>query len=249
MPDFYYQIKGKKYLGQFYGSGFSENWVFPPIFSGKVIAADKKEAKVLIEEEYGKQFPLRVLKKDLDSNEFLLKIEDMTGKNYLAQLFEERPCKECKSTFRRIDLYNDPNTRYKGTEYCCDACKERAYERQRFELSESMFSEAGNVPCIYKITNRTTGQCYIGQTIQSFTLRWWQHIKWGKTDCKFHKAMQESKITDWIFEVIEIIESKDKLNDREGYWIKFYNSVNGGYNTVRMSTEDTEQMKLTEVTE
>lgn len=245
MVDFYYQIKGKEGEKSDMGYSFS-NWSFPPIFSGKVSANDKKEAKKIIEEEYGKRFPLRVLLKDLDSNDFLLKITDMEKHPYLKALFEEMECTECKNKFRRIDLYNDRNVHYKGTEYCSDSCKDKAYERNRLEINDSMFNEAGNVPVIYKITNRITNKCYIGQTVQSFTLRWWQHIKWGKSDCKFHNAMKNSKLTDWLFEVIDIV-SKDKLDEKEAYYIKKFNSINKGYNTVKVITADKSQTNLCEV--
>src|ERR1035437_9000511 len=96
---FYYQIKGK--LGEpqagFYGG--SSNWSFPPIFSGKVEAADKKEAKIKIEEEYQKKFQIRDLAKDLDSNEFLLKIDEIKEGSHYSQLFELQKCKQCDNTF------------------------------------------------------------------------------------------------------------------------------------------------------
>ena len=233
---FYYQIKGK--------SGESDysfgNWAFPPIFSGRVFAKDKKEAKKIIEEEYHRKFPLRVLSKDLGNHEFLLKIDDMEKNEYLKALFEERKCKECKQKFRRIDIYNDSNVRYKGTEYCSDSCKDKAYERARYEINESMFNESGNVPVIYKITNNVTNKCYIGQTIQSFTLRWWQHIKWGKSDCKFHEAIRNSKLTDWKFEVIDIVASKEKLDEREAFYMNYYDSISGGYNTAKVEVKPNE---------
>ncbi len=241
--EFYYQIKGKEGKDSDMGYSYS-NWSFPPIFSGKVLAENKKEAKKIIEEEYNKKFPLRVLSKDLDNNEFLLKITDMDTNPFLKELFIEKECKECKNKFRRIDLYNDANVRYKGIEYCSDSCKDKAYEKTKFEISDSMFNEAGNVPVIYKITNTKTNMCYIGQTVQSFTLRWWQHIKWGQSDCKFHKAMQNSKLTDWIFEVIDVPKSKEELNEKEAYYIKKFDSINKGYNTVKLITVDKSQTNL-----
>ena len=245
MTDFYYSIKGKADPDNLSMS----NWVFPPIFSGMVSAANKKEAKKFIEAEYGKSFPLRVLTKDLESNEFLLKIEDMSGKSYLYDLFEEKVCKVCTKKFRRIDLYNDTNTKYKGTEYCSDRCSQIGYEQRREEFSEAMCEANGNLPVIYKITNKATGKCYIGQTIQSFTLRWWQHIKWGMSDCKFHTAMQNSKVTDWIFEVIEICKSKEELNERESYHIRQNNSIHNGYNTAKVGDHepDKNQKEIFEV--
>ena len=244
--EYYYQIKGKDGKNT-YGIYGSSNWGFPPIFSGKVTANDRKEAKEIIENEYGKKFPLRVLSKDLENNEFLLRITEMQDNPYLRSIFNERECIECKQKYRRIDLYNDINEKYKGTEYCSESCKEKAYEKRRFETSESMFDNddgSNNVPVIYKITNRTTNMCYVGQTTQSFTLRWWQHIKWGKSDCKFHDAIKKSKLTDWIFEVIEVLNSKEKLDEREAYYIKEFESIKKGYNTMKVNHETGRQNTL-----
>lgn len=232
--DFYYQIKGKQGKDQCYGAGFSDNWVFPPIFSGKISAIDKKEAKILIEDEYKKKFPLRVLKKDIDSNDFLLSIKDMTNNEYLKGLFESQECEECQMTFRRIDLYNNSNERYKGDCFCSDSCKSINYERKRVVEFNKNVDFYSAIPVIYKITNKKTSKCYIGQTNQSFTLRWWQHIKWGKSDCKFHEEMRSSNITDWTFEVIHICKTSDELDERESYYIREFDSINNGYNTVKV---------------
>lgn len=236
MKEFYYQIKGKKSETQ---SSLS-NWVFPPIFSGKVEAEDKQEAKKLIEEEYGRQFPLRVLSKDLDSNEFLLNIEDMTNNYHAQSLFEKKvcQCEGCNKTFRRIDKYNDLNLEYKNSTYCSDECTKLEAERKRYEVTESQIDNWSNVPVIYKITNKRTNLCYIGQTMQSFTLRWWQHIKWGRTDCKFHNAMKASDITDWTFEVVEIVLDTKLLSIREAYHINLHDSIENGYNSVNVNSQN-----------
>jgi len=231
LTEFYYQIKGKAGVG----NQSLSCWTFPPIFSGKVSAKNKAEAKEMIEKEYHKKFPLRVLHKDIDNNEFLLKIEDMTDNDYLKSLFEKRECIECKTKFRRIDLYNNANVIYKGDKFCSDSCKQTYYERERAENFEQNQGFYDSIPVIYKITNKNNNKVYIGQTTQSFTLRWWQHIKWGVSDCKFHKAMRESKVTDWTFEVIEVVKDKSKLDERESYYIKQFDSIKEGYNTRRLT--------------
>ena len=105
---------------------------------------------------------------------------------------------------------------------------------------------------IYKITNKHNGLCYIGQTIRSFTLRWWEHIV-RPSNCKFHSALKDSKISDWIFEVVEVIPSgnKEKLDERESYWIRHYNSINNGFNTVKVGNyvPDNSQKLIEEVSQ
>lgn len=239
MKEFYYQIKGrtgeKQSSGGFFGSG---NWSFPPIFSGKVEAKDKKEAKKLIEEEYGREFPMRVLKKDLDSNEFLLSIKEITDQR-TKKLFEIQPCSHCGTEFRVIDLYNDANTHTNS--FCSDKCANDSRELRRIEYNENYHMNGNHLPVIYKITNKITDMCYVGKTNQAFTLRWYQHFFQG-SGTKFHEAIKEHTIENWLFEVIEIvkIESGDFKNrdeadkfiiEREQYWIKTYNTIEKGYNS------------------
>ncbi len=122
MPEYYYQIKRKRLESETDYFGTS-NWGFPPVFSGKVEAVDKKLAKNIIDEDYGKKFPLRVLSKDIDSNEFLLSIEEIKEGSHIQRLFEKQSCTHCQNTFYVIDKYNDPNVDNKSFDFCSDKCK------------------------------------------------------------------------------------------------------------------------------
>lgn len=244
MKEFYYQIKGKK--GEEDLSGF--NWVFPPIFTGKVVAKDKKEAKEVINEEYGKKFPLRVLRDDLESNEFLLSIEEIKPDSHISKLFELQKCEQCENTFYVIDKYNDANCRNKGFTFCSEKCREDNGKVAQFRRMDQGALIDGAVPVIYKITNKITGKVYIGKTSQVFTLRWYQHFFQYGTN-KFHDAIKNSKFTDWMFEIEEIVVFPDHIKEqksiynymndrekyileRERYWINHYNSIDEGYNSV-----------------
>ena len=80
---------------------------------------------------------------------------------------------------------------------------------------------------IYKIQNKQNGRVYIGKSIQ-IEERFRQH----KQSCKFRidKAIQDLGEDNFIFEIIETCCPAD-LNNREIYWIKFYDSYEGdGYN-------------------
>lgn len=240
--EFYYQIKGKHSDPENgYGLyGGSQTWVFPPLFSGKVSAKDKKEAKLRIEEEYGRQFPIRVLKKDLDSNEFLLKIEEMSSDGHYKTLFELKNCEHCGKGFYLIEKYNDKNCTNKGDRFCSDKCKDDVRFIESAIRNENLALQGNKQPVIYKITNKKTGMIYIGKTNQVFTLRWYQHF-FQHGDCKFHKAIKESQYTDWLFEIIEIINFSSELKnneleqlilDRERFYINEFNSINEGYNSL-----------------
>lgn len=236
--EYYYQIKGK--ANKDYEYATSQNWSFPPIFSGKVEANNRKQAKEMICELYEKQFPTRVLQKDLDSNEFLLSIEDMKDGTHFHRLFELRTC-TCGNTFYIIDKYNDRNCHDKGAEFCSMECKDNARAMERFIRNQNEVLSGSASPVIYKITNKITNKVYIGKTTQVFTLRWYQHF-FQHGSCKFHDAIRNSKVTDWLFEIIEIViipehikkvsEVEPLIIERERHWINEYNSIAEGYNTL-----------------
>lgn len=92
---------------------------------------------------------------------------------------------------------------------------------------------------IYKITNKKNGKIYIGQTIQPIQRRFNQHVSHAiteKSDHKFARAIRKYGKENFEIEIIEEIE-KDKLDEREKYWIKFYNSIQEGYNTAEGGTD------------
>lgn len=87
---------------------------------------------------------------------------------------------------------------------------------------------------IYKITNKINGKSYIGQTIQNVKERFYQYCA---TKCSqailnmvIHKAINKYGKSNFTIEVIEEVESTN-LNDRERYWIRYYDSYNNGYNS------------------
>lgn len=89
---------------------------------------------------------------------------------------------------------------------------------------------------IYKITNVMNGKVYIGQTIQNVKERFYQHcaIKCDEAvlQMAIHKAIFKYGKSNFTIEVIEEVES-NSLNDREKYWIGYYDSYNNGYNSTK----------------
>ena len=87
---------------------------------------------------------------------------------------------------------------------------------------------------IYKITNKINGKSYIGQTIQNVKERFYQHcaIKCSQEvlNMAIHRAINKYGKSNFTLEVIEEVESTN-LNDREKYWIRYYDSYNNGYNS------------------
>ena len=90
---------------------------------------------------------------------------------------------------------------------------------------------------IYKITNILNNKNYIGQSI-NIEKRWKQHICKGinnSSEGKLYPAMFQDGIENFSFNVIESFENidKEKLDDREKYWISYYDSFHNGYNSTR----------------
>ena len=85
---------------------------------------------------------------------------------------------------------------------------------------------------IYKITNKENGKMYVGQTIMPVEKRWHCHkMAWqGNRHCQaLYDAFDKYGIEN--FQIEEIEECKDKdLNEKEMYWIKYYDTYNNGYN-------------------
>lgn len=86
---------------------------------------------------------------------------------------------------------------------------------------------------IYKITNTENGKMYIGQTKQRLCDRWADHKKNFFTlqdNMAIHKAMHKYGKSSFVLEEIEKCDN-DLLDEREIYWIAFYDTYHNGYNS------------------
>lgn len=80
---------------------------------------------------------------------------------------------------------------------------------------------------IYKITNDINDKVYIGMTTRSIEIRWKEHIRHSSQ--LIDAAIQQFGKEHFKIEVIEEC-SEEEIDDKEIYWIKFYNSYEKGYN-------------------
>ena len=90
---------------------------------------------------------------------------------------------------------------------------------------------------IYLITNVINGKQYIGQTMRTIQDRWKEH----KRDCVYcdyalYNAMCAYGVDNFIVKEIDMVYTKTKkeisdiLDDREIYWVAFYDTYKNGYN-------------------
>lgn len=87
---------------------------------------------------------------------------------------------------------------------------------------------------IYKITNTLNNKVYIGQTIKTVDKRFQQHKNNSNKDyfsqIALYKAFKKYGIENFICEEIEEVPN-ELLDEREKYWIEYYNSYFEGYNS------------------
>lgn len=83
---------------------------------------------------------------------------------------------------------------------------------------------------IYKITNKKTNECYIGQSVDVYG-RLKQHSSNKYDENDWHQRFQKYPEL-YSFEVLVRCKKED-LDDEEAYYIYKYNSVNKGYNKTK----------------
>ena len=106
------------------------------------------------------------------------------------------------------------------------------YQKPLAELRKRAGIEGSGV---YKITRIKTGEVYIGQAVNVST-RWSEHTKAALgvgtlASSQLHRVMSEDGPEQFIFELLEKAP-KEKLKERESYYIDFYDSKNYGLNTI-----------------
>lgn len=80
---------------------------------------------------------------------------------------------------------------------------------------------------IYGYTNLESGKMYIGQTL--YPERRWNAHRYGKYKNGWHKDYQNNP-DKYEYSVIEYNVPEDKLDEREMFWISFFDSYRNGYN-------------------
>ena len=112
---------------------------------------------------------------------------------------------------------------------------------------------------IYKGTNLINGKSYIGQTKMSLEMRlyhsWWGHYtradKELGSSSHISGAIRKYGKENFSWEILETIDisnmtkeqAKELLDEREKYWIAYYDTFNNGYNQTIGGTKTTPSLK------
>lgn len=86
---------------------------------------------------------------------------------------------------------------------------------------------------IYKISNSKNNKVYIGQTIRPIEERFKRHINDAINnilDTHFARAIRKYGKENFYIEEIDKANTQEELNLKEQYWIRYFDSVNNGYN-------------------
>lgn len=85
---------------------------------------------------------------------------------------------------------------------------------------------------IYKIVNDINDKIYIGQTTRTIQVRWKEHLKESlniRSNQPIYRAMRKYGNEHFTIDKIEEVDN-NQLNEREQYWINYYNTYYNGYN-------------------
>ena len=84
---------------------------------------------------------------------------------------------------------------------------------------------------IYHIFNTINGKCYIGQTWRAVEVRWRQHCAKNRQCIKLANAIQKHGKEAFVVSVLtKDLTTQENMDRAEIYWIKYFNSVDAGYN-------------------
>ena len=109
------------------------------------------------------------------------------------------------------------------------------YYKPAYDALMGRLSDKATLCGIYKITNLTTGQAYIGQSV-NIKERFRQHIKAGLSSAsatnKLYSAMKQYGVENFTFMILEEVP-REKLNEQEAFWIDFYQTKDSGLNSTK----------------
>ncbi|WP_412464231.1 GIY-YIG nuclease family protein [Flavobacterium mekongense] len=118
---------------------------------------------------------------------------------------------------------------------CYENFKKEYYkENNGLEIPDDLnFINVDSLNYIYKITEKSTGKCYIGKTRNAPFFRWWNHLKHSSSP--FGLYFRNTMLSLWTFEVLEELPSNipdSEVFKIETKYIQKFDSINNGFNSV-----------------
>lgn len=187
-------------------------------------AKSKEEVKEEILKEYCDFFPNRKVYQKRKDKEFVYCLIYELNEYWNEYWCKKSACPICGKETSALERANMGIR----SQYCSSTCEIKAKELSIIQDISS------NQIYIYRITQKSSGKCYIGKTKKLFIWRWEEHLK-GDTGTKFHEELKKIKINDLTFEVLEVLpkgmDDKDVFKIESEY-IKQFDSINNGFNTL-----------------
>lgn len=202
-----------------------------------LVCDSRDQFKEIIRDTYGADIPFRYSRRLLQGRIYCIIIGEHSynTKRYFNKI--KYTCDCCGASIEtfygkpirisdyeiKFNLYGRKDD-YAHLNFCSDKCKSLFLERtkkdlhpsddEEFYVSREMFTESV-AGYIYKITKKSTGEFYIGQTKYPPMFRWAQHLKTTRFPI--------SDICDYTYETLETVTKDKDILDREKHYIKkFY---------------------------
>ena len=198
-----------------------------------MVCDDREHFKSVIRDMYGQDIPFRYSKKLEPGKVYCIIIAEHC---YNVERYFNKVCYDCDFCGSRIEAYfgrpvmisdYEINSKlfniqdYKNKRFCGHTCKERFIEREKltlkpddddhFWVTRDSFTR-DHAGYIYKITKKSSGQFYVGQTMYVPIFRWGEHLLTARFPI--------TEISDYQFEVLEVVPKDTSLLEREKYWIQ-----------------------------
>lgn len=210
-----------------------------------IYATDKKEVKEFLVQQYPQLFPAgKVYEKETKDQAqfFYVVIYPLSQWELDRQNSGSWTCAGCGQVHENLYLSRPRMFLYYGEDY--KFCRSEEFENPCLELFKVKTNENGDEPVdnfkyvtktsptyIYKITEKASDKCYIGKTRNEPFFRWWSHLTHSRSP--FGVYLRTTKISDWSFEVIEILDSSipdSEVFKKESEYMALYDSIQNGFN-------------------
>lgn len=216
----------------------------------KQLIIDKgiEEYRALTNDFFGAELDLKnqqleQLNKDLDITRNILEVERSKRDAINEEILRQRKIAEEQDFYKihfteadkkDIEILRPIAPRLQHPEVINKIIWSSYYQKPLAELRKRLLPN-GDVSGIYKITRIKTNEIYIGQST-SIDRRFQDHVKTALgvgtlANSQFHRVMSEDGPENFYFEILEEVE-KDKLRERESYYISWFKSDKFGLNTL-----------------